>query len=157
MIFFHVYCAVILKRIYVLFVLEGGNRSVHVLGATSTPDGWWTTQQIRNLMMDLGERVTQFRFLVRDRGGQFAASFDAVLADVGIRVVRIPPHGIVIPERTGPVTLRPPRLVDLFSFVLRRFWAAPVAASGSRIGPVGPTASAAVRSLTSTPSFGAGL
>jgi hypothetical protein len=30
-----------------------------------------------------------------------------------------------------------PRLVDLFSFVLRRFWAAPVAASGSRIGPVG--------------------
>ncbi|HEX2289276.1 MAG TPA: hypothetical protein VHH53_03565, partial [Pseudonocardiaceae bacterium] len=36
-----------------------------------------------------------------------------------------------------------PRLVDLFSFVLRRFWAAPVAASGSRIGPVGPTASAA--------------
>jgi hypothetical protein len=36
-----------------------------------------------------------------------------------------------------------PRLVDLFSFVLRRFWAAPIAASGSRIGPVGPTASAA--------------
>ena len=42
--------------------------------------------------MDLGEDVTQFRFLVRDRAGQFAASFDAVLADVGIRVVRIPPR-----------------------------------------------------------------
>ncbi len=43
--------------------------------------------------MNLGERVTQFRFLVRDRAGQFTASFDAVLADVGIRVVvRIPPR-----------------------------------------------------------------
>ena len=42
--------------------------------------------------MDLGERATQFRFLVRDRAGQFTASFDPVLADVGIQVVRIPPR-----------------------------------------------------------------
>jgi len=42
--------------------------------------------------MDLGDCVTQFRFLVRDRAGQFTASFDAVLADVGIHVGRIPPR-----------------------------------------------------------------
>ena len=48
--------------------------------------------QVRNLVMDLGDYLTQFRFLVRDRAGQFTASFDAVLADVGIRVVRIPPR-----------------------------------------------------------------
>jgi transposase InsO family protein len=90
--FFHVDCAVILKRIYVFFVLEVGNRSVHLLGTTTNPDGRWTTQQVRNLVMDLGDRVTQFRFLVRDRAGQFTASFDAVLADVGIHVVRIPPR-----------------------------------------------------------------
>jgi putative transposase len=59
---------------------------------TPYPDGRWTTQQIRNLVMDLGDRVTQFRSLVRDRAGQFTESFDAVLADVGIRVVRIPPR-----------------------------------------------------------------
>jgi transposase InsO family protein len=90
--FFHVGCAVTLKRIYVFFVLEVGNRSVHLLGTTTNPDGRWTTQQIRNLVMDLDDRVTQFRFLVRDRASQFTASFDTVLADVGIRVVRIPPR-----------------------------------------------------------------
>jgi putative transposase len=90
--FFHVDCAVTLQRIYVLFVLEVPSRSVHLLGATTNPDGRWTTQQIRNLVMDLSDRVTEFRFLVRDRAGQFAASFDAVLADVGIQVVRIPPR-----------------------------------------------------------------
>ena len=43
-------------------------------------------------MLDLGERTARFRFLVRDRAGQFAASFDAVLSDAGIEVVRIPPR-----------------------------------------------------------------
>jgi transposase len=90
--FLPVDCAVTLKRISVFFVLEVANRSVHLLGTTTNPDGRWTTQQIRNLVMDLDDRVTQFRFLVCDRAGQFTASFDAVLADVGIRVVRIPPR-----------------------------------------------------------------
>jgi hypothetical protein len=53
------------------------------------PDGPWTTQQARTLVMDLGEHVARFRFLVRDRAGQFAASSDPVLADAGIEVVKI--------------------------------------------------------------------
>ena len=87
--FFHLDCALTLQRLYVLFVLEVGDRSLHVLGVTAHPDGPWTTQQARNLLMDLGEHVARFRFLVSDRAGQFTASFDAVLADAGIEVVRI--------------------------------------------------------------------
>jgi putative transposase len=51
--FFHVDYALTFQRIYVFFVLEVGSRYVHVLGTTTNPDGGWTTQQIRNLMMDL--------------------------------------------------------------------------------------------------------
>jgi putative transposase len=90
--FFHVDCAVTLQRIYVFFALEVGSRYVRILGTTTNPDGERTTQQLRNLVMDLGDRVGEFRFLVRDRAGQFAATFDAVLADVGITTVKIPPR-----------------------------------------------------------------
>jgi transposase InsO family protein len=90
--FFHVYCAVTLRRLYCLFVMEVGSRYVHILGITANPDGPWATQQIRNLLMDLGDRATGFRFLVRDRAGQYTVAFDAVLADAGIEVAKISPR-----------------------------------------------------------------
>jgi putative transposase len=90
--FFHVDCALTLRRLYCLFVLEVGSRYVHILGVTANPDGPWTVQQIRNLLMDLGGRTAGFRFLVRDQAGQFTGSFDAALGSADIQAVKIPPR-----------------------------------------------------------------
>jgi putative transposase len=87
--YFHVDCAVTLRRLP-LFATKIGSRCVHVLGVTANPDGPRTVQRIRNLLMDLGDRAADFRFLVRDRAGQFTAPCDAVLADAGIEAVKIP-------------------------------------------------------------------
>jgi putative transposase len=57
---------------------------------TAHPDGPWTTQQIRNMLTDPGDRAADFPFLVRDRARQFTDSFDAALASTGIQAVKIP-------------------------------------------------------------------
>ena len=75
------------SQAYVLTVIEHATRRIRILGVTLHPTGGWTTQQARNLLMDLGDQAHWVRFMIRDRGSNLTAAFDAVLADAGIRTV----------------------------------------------------------------------
>lgn len=85
--FFHV-DGVLLRRYYVLFIIEIDSRVVHLLRVTTNPAMAWVTQVARNFAADLEEAGRRFRFLVRDRDTKFTTSFDAVFASIGIKSIR---------------------------------------------------------------------
>jgi len=80
---------VLLQRIYVLVFIEHGSRRMHLGGITAHLTGDWTVQRARNLALTLGERFEGIRFLIRDRGSNFTASFDAVFQAAGTRILRM--------------------------------------------------------------------
>jgi hypothetical protein len=103
---------------HVLTAIEHATRRIRILGVTLHPTGDWTTQQARNLLMDLGDQAHWVKFMIRDRGSNFTAAFDAVLADAGIRTVlsnvraprmnAIPPGRVTWMKFSAPTIRRMP-------------------------------------------------
>jgi putative transposase len=60
---------------------------MHLGGVTAKPTGEWTVQQARNLALSLDQQFEDIRFLIRDRGPNFTASFDAVFQAAGTRIL----------------------------------------------------------------------
>ncbi len=75
-----------LQRIYVLFLISLATRRIAYVACASNPDGGWTAQQARNLMMQLGDEQP-FRLLIHDRDMKFGGAFDEVFRSDGMKVI----------------------------------------------------------------------
>jgi putative transposase len=90
--FFHVDCAVTLRRPYIAFVIEHQSRRVHLPGITRHPTGQRATQLARDLAGGLEEAGCRFTHLIRDRDAKFTAAFDSVSATTGTAILPTAPQ-----------------------------------------------------------------
>jgi len=79
-----------LQTLYVLFFIDLGTRRVYLAGVTANPHAIWVTQQARQLVWELEESETTFRFLIHDRDRKFTNAFDAIFESEGINIILTP-------------------------------------------------------------------
>jgi putative transposase len=89
--FFHA-DTITFARLYCFAAVEHATRRVHVLGVTANPTAGWVAQQAKNLILDLGDRAGDFKFLIHDRDAKFTAMFDEVFRTEGIQVLLTAPQ-----------------------------------------------------------------
>src|SRR4029450_8232199 len=81
-----------LQRYIVLFFIELSTRRVEVAGIPSVANGLWMTQIARNISDTVDGLVSRKRYLIHDRDPLFTAEFLNILADSGVKSVKLPPR-----------------------------------------------------------------
>jgi putative transposase len=81
-----------LRRLYVLFVMEIPTRRGPHPPRHRAPDCGLDHPGCPQPPSDLGDRISEFRFLIRVRDTKYSNSFDAVFASEGVAAVKTPPR-----------------------------------------------------------------
>src|SRR4051794_37037718 len=81
-----------LRRFIVLFFIELSTRKVQIAGIATDANGLWMSQIGRNLTDAVEGIMKGKRYLIHDRDPLFTAEFLSMLADVGVRSVKLPPR-----------------------------------------------------------------
>ena len=81
-----------LQRYVVLFFLELSTRKVEIGGIGRAPNGLWMSQIGRNVTDAVDGILRGKRYLIHDRDPLFTDSFLQLLADVGVKSVKLPPR-----------------------------------------------------------------
>jgi putative transposase len=81
-----------LQRFVVLFLIELSTRKVEIAGCASVANGLWMSQIGRNLTDAVDGILTGKRYLIHDRDPLFTAEFQRLLAEVGVKSVKLPPR-----------------------------------------------------------------
>ncbi len=81
-----------LQRFIVLFFIELSTRKVEIAGIASVANGLWMSQIGRNLTDAVDGILKGKRYLIHDRDPLFTTKFLDMLADVGVKSVKLPPR-----------------------------------------------------------------
>jgi putative transposase len=79
-----------LKRFLVLFFIDLATRQVEIAGISSAANGFWMSQVGRNATDAVDGMLFGKRYLIHDRDPLFTAEFQQLLADVGVKSVKLP-------------------------------------------------------------------
>jgi len=79
-----------LRRFLVLFFIELSTRKVEIAGIATLANGLWMSQIGRNLMDADDGLLIGKRYLIHDRDPLFTTEFLDMLADIGVKSVKLP-------------------------------------------------------------------
>ena len=81
-----------LQRFIVLFFIDLSTRKVEIAGIAAKANGFWMTQIARSLTDAVDGILNGKRYLIHDRDPLFTAEFLDMIADVGVKAVKLPPR-----------------------------------------------------------------